>query len=116
MPVNYPRMRATSTRLLTENGAAYPVKRKGTVTVTGGVEHREPDKTFTAIGVRTDYKPGEIDGTVIINGDTRIVFTADTELRTGDMVDVDGQWYRIEKPNPVKPGKLLLCYRAQLRA
>lgn len=93
-----------------------PVKRKGTVTVIGGVEHREPDKTFTAIGVRTEYRPGEIDGTVIINGDMRIVFTADTELRTGDMVEVDGKWYRIEKPNPVNPGKLLLCYRAQLRA
>lgn len=116
MAVNYTRMRATSTRLLNENGAEYPVRRKGTITVTGGVEHREPDKTFTAIGVRSDYKPGEIDGTVIINGDVRIVFTADAELRPGDMVDVDGKWHRIEKPNPVKPGKLLLCYRAQLRA
>ena len=116
MTVNYSRMRANSTRLLTGNGAEYPVRRKGTVTVTGGFEHREPDQTFTAIGVRTDYKPGEIDGKVIINGDTRIVFTADTELRTGDMVDVDGKWHRIEKPNPVKPGKLLLCYRARLRA
>ena len=37
MPVNYTRMRATSTRLLSENGAEYLVKRKGTVTVIGGV-------------------------------------------------------------------------------
>lgn len=116
MAVNYTRMRATTTRLLKENGAEYPVKRKGKVTVTGGIEHHEPDETFTATGVRSDYKPGEIDGTVIINGDVRIVFTADTELRTGDMVDVDGKWHRIEKPNPVMPARLILCYRAQLRA
>lgn len=116
MAINYPRMRATSTRLLKENGMEFPVKRKGTVTVIGGIEHREPDKTFTAVGVRTDYKPGEIDGTVIINGDVRIVFTADPELRTGDMVDLEGKWYRVVQPNPVKPAHLVLCYRAQLRA
>lgn len=116
MPVNYLRMKATSTRLLKENGAEYPVKRKGTVTVIGGIEHAEPDKAFTATGVRTDYEPGEIDGTVIVNGDVRIVFTADAELRTGDMVNVDGKWHRIEKPNPVKPASVLLLYRAQLRA
>lgn len=115
MAINYTRMKATSTRLLIENGAQYSVKRKGRVTVSGGIEHHEPDEAFTAVGVRTDYKPGEIDGTVILNGDVRIVFTADVGLRTGDMVDVDGKWYRIERPNPIKPGKLLLCYRAQLR-
>jgi len=116
MPISYPRMRATAKRLLTGNGKSWSVTRPGSVEVIGGVEHITEPKTFTAIGVRTDYKPGEIDGTVIQNGDVRIVFTADAELRIGDKVDVDGISYRIEKPNPVKPADLLLCYRAQLRA
>lgn len=116
MPISYPRMRNTADRLLTENGKSWDVTRPGTIEVIGGAEHITPDETFTAIGVRTDYRPGEIDGTAIQNGDTRIVFTADAELRTGDLVDVDGKQYRIEKPNPVKPAELLLCYRAQLRA
>lgn len=116
MPISYPRMRNTAKRLLTGNGKSWNVTRPGTIAVIGGVEHNTPAETFTAIGVRLDYKPGEIDGTVIQNGDLRIVFTADVELRIGDRVDVDGISYRIEKPNSVKPADLLLCYRAQLRA
>lgn len=116
MPISYPRMRNTAKRLLTGNGKSWDVTRPGTIEVIGGVEHETPAVTFTAIGVRTDYRPGEIDGTVIQNGDVRIVFTADAELKIGDLVDVDGTQYRIEKPNPVKPADLLLCYRAQLRA
>lgn len=116
MAINYERMKATSTRLLTENGMTYNVLRKGSVKVVAGKEVREPDKTFFAIGVRTEYKPGEIDGTVILNGDVRVVFTAEAELLIGDMVNIDGKQHRIVKPNPVKPAKVLICYRAQLRA
>ncbi|WP_140920997.1 hypothetical protein [Limnobaculum xujianqingii] len=116
MAIDYRRMRATATRLLTENGAEYVVTRKGGVSVIGGVEHHKDDQAFNAIGVRTDYKPSEIDGSVIINGDVRIVFTAETELQIGDLVLVDGKQYRIVEPNPVKPASLLICYRTQLRA
>lgn len=116
MAINYERMRATSTRMLTENGMAYDVLRKGSIRVVAGKEILEPDKTFPAVGVRTDYKSGEIDGTVILNGDVRIVFTAEAELSVGDMVNIDGKQHRIVKPNPVKPATLLICYRAQLRA
>lgn len=62
-------MQATTTRMLKQNGIAYDVTRKGTLIVIGGVEHRSEDIQFTAIGVKTDYAPGEIDGTVIENGD-----------------------------------------------
>lgn len=116
MAINYQRMRATSTRLLTENGMTYEVLRKGSVNMMAGKEVREPDQMLTAIGVRTDYKPGEIDGTVILNGDVRVVFTAEAELLVGDMVNIDGKQHRIVKPNPVKPATVLICYRAQLRA
>lgn len=116
MPINYERMRATATRLVGGNGTEFAVTRKGSVKMIGGKEVKEPDLAFTATGVRTDYRPGEIDGTVILNGDVRIVFTADSELRVGDMVSIDGKQHRIINPNPVKPATLLLCYRAQLRA
>jgi len=116
MAIDYERMRETSTRLITENGMKYDVFRKGSVKVVAGKEVREPDKNLTAIGVRTEYTPGEIDGTVILNGDVRIVFTAETELFTGDMVNIDGKFHRIVKPNPVKPAKVLICHRTQLRA
>lgn len=62
------------------------------------------------------YAPGEIDGTVIVNGDVQIVFTSEQEIKIGDVVDIDGTAYRIVNPNPAKPASLVLCYKAQLRA
>lgn len=116
MAINYSRMRATATRLLTENGMQYGVLRKGSIKVVAGKEIREPDLSFTATGVRTDYEPKEIDGTNILSGDVRIVFTAEKELLVGDLIEVDSKQYRIVKPHPVKPAKLVLCYQVQLRA
>ncbi|WP_336286263.1 hypothetical protein [Cronobacter dublinensis] len=116
MPISYPRMRATAKKLLTGNGTTWKITRPGGVEVIAGVEHARPEIRFDAVGVRSDYKPAEVDGTLIIGGDVRIVFTADQELLVGDLVDIDGTQYRIVNPNPVKPADLVLCYRAQLRA
>ncbi|EOZ6412472.1 hypothetical protein ACQUXI_001543 [Cronobacter turicensis] len=116
MAVNYERMRATARRLLGSNGTTWKVIRPGGVEVTAGVEHVRPETRFDAIGVRSDYKPAEVDGTLIIGGDVRIIFTAEKKLLVGDLVDIDGTQYRIVNPNPVKPADLIICYRAQLRA
>ncbi|MEP8697741.1 hypothetical protein ABKV89_02825 [Enterobacter hormaechei] len=116
MAIDYQRMQARTTRMLRQNGALYNVTRKGSVTVIGGVEHKTDDIQFTAIGVKTEYAPGEIDGTVIVNGDVRIVFNAEQEIKIGDVVDIDGTAHRVIKPNPAKPASLVLCYKAQLRA
>lgn len=116
MPINYQRMRATAKRLISGNGTTWQITRPGKVEVIAGVEHVQPEQQLTAVGVRTDYQPSEVDGKLIQGGDVRIVFTADAPLMIGDLVDIDGTAYRIENPNPVKPGNLVLCYRAQLRA
>ena len=115
MPIDYLRMQARTTRMLRQNGALYNVTRKGSVTVIG-VEHKTEEVRFTAVGVKTEYAPGEIDGTVIVNGDVRIVFTAEQEIKIGDVVDIDGTAHRVIKPSPAKPASLVLCYKAQLRA
>lgn len=116
MPIDYLRMQARTTRMLRQNGALYNVTRKGPVTVIGGVEHKTEEVRFAAVGVKTEYTPGEIDGTVIVNGDVRIVFTAEQEIKIGDVVDIDGTAYRVVNPHPAKPASLVLCYKAQLRA
>lgn len=116
MAIDYQRMQARTTRMLRQNGARYNVTRKGSVTVIGGVENKTEEVRFTAVGVKTEYAPGEIDGTVIVNGDVQIVFTAEQEIKIGDVVDIDATPYRVVKPNPAKPAVLVLCYKAQLRA
>jgi len=111
----YPRMKSLADRLLPKYGIEYSVTRKGTTTVVNGKEVTEPDQIFTATGVKTDYQPREIDGTLIKTGDIRIVFQAEPEIKIGDLVTVDIAQYRVVQPNPVKPADLTLCYKAQLR-
>ncbi|WP_343500611.1 hypothetical protein [Enterobacter bugandensis] len=116
MSINYQRVQQRSDRLLRQNGAEYQVTRKGSISVVGGVEYQTDDMRFSAWGVKIDYNPDEIDGTVIQRGDVKIVFTSEKVIEVGDLVNVDGKQHRVIKPNPVKPASLVICYKAQLRA
>ncbi len=116
MAINYPRMRAIATRLITENGIACQLMRGGGVKFIGGIEVDIPLEAHTIIGVISSYSPSEIDGTLIQNGDVKMSATADIEIRIGDLIMVDGKKHRVIKPNPVKPAALLICYKPQLRA
>lgn len=91
MAINYTRMRATATRLLTENGQKRELIRGGKVTRVNGKEVRLPDEKADVIGVVTEYKPGEIDGTLIQNGDVLLVATYQTEIRIDDRIEIDGK-------------------------
>ncbi len=115
MAIDYLKMRATAKRLLTENGTQYSGVRPGGVQRIDGEEVQIPDTAISIIGVDTAYKPFEIDGKLIMSGDRRIVATADNEVRTGDIFDIDGQRWRVENPWPVKPAMLVICYKIQLR-
>ena len=115
MAINYLKMRATSKRLLTENGTSYSGVRPGGVERVDGEEVITPDVALRIVGVQTAYKPSEIDGKTILTGDKQIVATADNEVRVGDLFDIDGQRWRVENPWPVKPAMLVICYKVQLR-
>ncbi len=115
MAINYLRMRATTKRLLTENGTVFNGVRPGGVIRVDGEEVETPDTPIAVTGVQTAYKPFEIDGKTILTGDRQIVCTADVEIHTGDVFTIDGQRWRVENPWPVKPAMLVLCYRVQLR-
>lgn len=115
MAIDYMRMRATAKRLLTENGTVYKGVRPGTVERIDGEEIVLPETPISIVGVKTEYKPYEIDGKNIVSGDTRIVATADTVVKIGDIFTIDGAQWRVEKPWPVKPAMLVICYRIQLR-
>ncbi|WP_025118796.1 MULTISPECIES: hypothetical protein [unclassified Serratia (in: enterobacteria)] len=116
MAIDYRRMRATATRLLKENGAEHPFTRGATVSREAGKEVRQAEQNGTVIGVITEYKPSEIDGSLILGGDVLLVATYETEIRVDDRIEVNGKKYRVVHPHPVMPGPILICYRAQLRA
>lgn len=109
-------MKATSDRLIKQNGMACILFRGGGVENVGGIEVEVPEEQLSIIGIIVQYKPHEIDGTLIEAGDIQIIATAGTEIRIGDRIEVDGRRYRVIQPNPVKPAAVLLLYKPQLRA
>ena len=111
----YTKSKLTATQLLSRYGAKYQVYRKGKVSIVNGKEVVTESASFTAIGIKTNYNPIEIDGTVIQSGDIQMVFSADNELNINDLVTIDGEKWLIKQPNPVKPADILICYKAQLR-
>lgn len=116
MAINYIRMRATATRLLTENGKTYQLTRGGSTTrdATGKEVITQP-VTGKVTGVITEYAPREIDGSMIATGDKRLAATAETEVRIDDRIEIDGKHWRVVEPNPVKPADVLISYNIQLR-
>ena len=116
MPIDYRRMRNTATRLLTENGRTYQLTRGGGTTRDQfGKEVTTPAMTATVTGVITEYSSREIDGSLIATGDKKLAATFETEVRIGDIIDIDGQKWRVVQPNPVKPADMLISYNIQLR-
>ncbi|MGB3255155.1 hypothetical protein [Buttiauxella gaviniae] len=116
MAINYLRMRATATRLLTENGAQYTLTRGGTVQRDeNGREVKTPAVSSTVTGVITAYQPREIDNSLVLTGDIKLTATFETEIRSGDLIAIDGRTYRVVQPNPVIPGKVIISYKVQLR-
>lgn len=117
MAINYLRMRATATRLLTENGMTYQLTRGGSTTRDQfGKEVTTPVTTATVTGVITEYSSREIDGSLIATGDKKLAATFETEVRIDDRIEIDGKKWRVVEPNPVKPADVLISYNIQLRA
>ncbi|MFT0669005.1 hypothetical protein RVM25_34540, partial [Enterobacter hormaechei subsp. xiangfangensis] len=99
MAIDYRRMRATATRLLTENGKAYQLTRGGTITRDQyGKEVITEPITATVTGVITEYSTREIDGSLIATGDKKLAATFETEVRIGDLIDIDGKKWRVVQP------------------
>jgi len=114
--MDYAKTRDRATKQITKFGRELPLTRGGTKQVVGGKEVTTPLEKHTVIGVVTSYKPSEIDGSRILTGDVKLAATAETEIRVGDSLMIDGKKYRVVLPGPVKPADILISYIAQLRA
>lgn len=114
----YQRGQSMAIRMLKKYGMAYQLKRDGKHWVDDdtGQERHEPETLFSATGVKTLYKPNEIDGSLILSTDIKMVFSPHVVIQKGDKVLVDEIWLRVHEPNPVKPADVVICYKSQLRA
>lgn len=115
MAINYLKMRATATRLLTENGKKFNGHRPGTTTRVEGDEVITDESPLTITGVLATYKPHQIDGKTILTGDMQLTCTYAVPVKVGDIFQIEGQNWRVENPWPSKPADVLLCYKMQMR-
>ena len=72
--------------------------------------------SWTATAVRGEpYSAREIDGTLIQAGDLRLYVSAGHDLQPGDVVTLESEAWRVERPNPIRPASTTLLYAAQVR-
>ncbi len=111
---DYSRMRESAVRLIDRFGQMYTFTRQtgeqydpatGTTTSTS--------ETFDFNSVWVDFSKDEVDGTVILNGDVRIL--VDGLLKVDDRVVRNGKEWRIVNAEEINPGDTFLMTEAQAR-
>lgn len=119
MAFNYPKTAATATALLAKFGQAVSVARgsgaydPNTGTITGSVT-----QTAVGVGVALDYKQGEIDGTLVMAGDRRILIAPRLSITptTGDTVTLaGGSILRVMASKPLSPAGVVVLHEVQCR-
>lgn len=112
---DYEALKKRANPIIARFGMPVMVSRPGGVDRVNGEEIVIPPTTFTIIGLREDYKPKEIDGTRVLNGDTKFLCQAVQAMKVGDVVTINNLDYRVVNTNPLSPASTVLLYQLQLR-
>jgi hypothetical protein len=131
MALNYTQFRATAERLIEENGRTITLVRKDQG---NPVDPTEPwrastnaaEITFDVLGVFIEFEKDEVDGTIVMRGDKRVLVAAKSVTDEGgsaanldieDYSDVldGGTRYRIITSSVIEPGDTRIMYDLQVR-
>lgn len=112
---DYAKLKAKVSPMIARFGMPVTVRRPGGVDRVDGVQVVIPATSFAIIGLRDDYQPKEIDGTRIINGDTKFICQAKEVMRVGDIVSINNIDHRVINTNPISPAATIMLYQLQLR-
>jgi len=113
----YTDMRDLASELITEFGQSVTFTR-----TTAGAYTPGTGVTTTSTTVRGKmfvelYGVGQVDGTTVLAGDMKGLFSGTTAPATGDTSPINGKTYRVEQVAPVNPaGTTVVYYDLQLRA
>lgn len=107
-----------ATQLLTDKGQQITITRNvvSSLDPVTGIATPGTAVTITGYGAAFDYNKSEIDGTLIRNGDIRLIFQAtSTAPEVDDIATVDSIDYRVMAVNKSAPAGTVLKYELQLR-
>lgn len=119
MIFDYLDAQATADELIAEFGAAVTLSTQaGSMfdPITGAAVTPSAPVSISGVGVKLQYKSGEIDGTVIIMGDCKyLLSTRDTPL-IGMIVEFAGETWRVIAADPLSPDSAtVVLWALQLR-
>ena len=110
-------MASTATELLAEFGAPVTIRRTtgGTYTPSSDTTSGETTADYTATGMVRDYRAGQIDGTVIRQGDRELVLDATVTPTVGDTVLIDSAYWSVVSVRSVNPAGTPVAHFVQVR-
>lgn len=73
------------------------------------------DTTTTVRGVVTDYRRDQIDGTLILRGDRKVLLRDDAQPVPGDTLTVGSLVYRVISVRTVEPAGTRMLHEVQVR-
>jgi hypothetical protein len=114
----YSGLAAVASRLLAEKGQSVSFSRTtgGSKNAATGVTAGGSVSTYTGNGAGFDYNRAERDGTIIQDGDIRLILEAVTTTpEPNDECTYDGIDYRVMSVKETSPGGTVTHYELQLR-
>ncbi|WP_413724654.1 hypothetical protein [Sodalis sp. RH16] len=113
----YPRMQATTTRLLTKYGKTMYLERAGTSVIdpVTGDATASPPQSLLVTGIVQNFNRIEVDGTLILASDKKVTITAATAPLNGDFLQDGTTKWRIINIFDKTPADVTLCYQLQVR-
>jgi hypothetical protein len=114
----YSNLAAIASRLLDTYGqtASFSRVTGGTKNAATGITSGTSTTTYSGKGAAFDYNRSEIDGTLIVSGDIRLMLEATTTAPlVGDTCTVSSIAYRVESVKESSPGGEATHYELQLR-
>lgn len=118
MAIDYGRMRATATRLLTENGKDFMLTRySGGTTSADGSDAQGAPSDHVITGVTVPWSDSQLNSSTVQADDIQLKIEATKFLPAkGDKVDIDGRLLSVVGIDIKKPADTSLAYFLQLRS
>lgn len=112
----YAGLSKTAQKLIAEKGRTVTLRRAGDIVYDPATDTMTSSQTDTSVkGVFTSFKQSEIDGTLILRGDKKLLLAAGIEPQGNDVI-VDGTTqYRVVEIMAVHPGDTVILYTLQVR-
>ena len=113
----YTGLQAVAANLLASKGQLLTFSRDTETAFSPGEgEGQYNPSTYTGNGVALNYNKGEVDGTIVLKSDIKLILEATTTAPVnGDKVTIDNIVYRVMSVKPTSPAGIVVIYEIQLR-